>query len=499
MNPSLNEVEHKNPDLSDNADARNINEGEAMQLKKQKQMTMEFDVVNIPACGLDVHKDMIEACVISEDGERHLKTFDTMRKSLYALKDWIVSLNCFHVLMESTSVFWIPIFEILEEVTGMDVGVGNSRDMKKTPGRPKTDKEDSKWIARLCAVNFILKSFVVGRKFRELREFTRYHKKLVQERTREVNRIEKILQLNGFKLSSVLSDITGVSAMKLLKKLRDIGFVTLEDVIAARNSGVKATAEEIEYAINGKMKLTSRILLGKMLRRIEACDKDIAEVYGMMVEASKDYESEIKIIDSAPGLAELSAMYIIAEISTDLSSFKTANHITAWAGLAPKDDKSAGKSRSSKTKKANIYIKSILIECAWAAIKVRNTRLSNWYWTNVNRLGKKKAITAVARKLLVYIYAMLKSGEMYDDSLDVADTAQRKAQKLESARKLVDNQINIPNELNSRVPVDPSGIDTKAVSLEAKELSLKEAGPKVPRKRGRPKKSEQKPTEGNMA
>ena len=130
---------------------------------------------------------------------------------------------------------------------------------------------------------------------------------------------------------------------------------------------------------------------------------------------------------------------------------------------------------------------------------MRNTRLSNWYWTNVNRLGKKKAITAVARKLLVYIYAMLKSGEMYDDSLDVADTAQRKAQKLESARKLVDNQINIPNELNSRVSADPSDIGTTVISHEAKEMSFVEVEKKVPGKRGRPRKSEQKPTEGNMA
>ena len=205
-----------------------------------------FESINSPSCGLDVHKDKIEACVIDNEGEKHRKTFDTMRKSLYALRDWIVSLNCINVLMESTGVFWIPIYEILEEVKGMDVGVGNARSMKQVPGRPKTDKEDADWIARLCMVGFILKSFVVGRRFRELREYTRYHKKLVQERARQVNRIEKLLQMNGFKLSSVLSDIMGVSGMKLLKKLCDKGSVTLLEVKEALNGRVKKTAAEIE-------------------------------------------------------------------------------------------------------------------------------------------------------------------------------------------------------------------------------------------------------------
>ena len=365
-------------------------------------MTVGLEAIHVPACGLDVHKDMIEAAVVCEDGV-HQKTFGTMRRALYELKDWILSFNCFHVLMESTSVFWIPIFEILEEVTGMDVGVGNARDMRNAPGRPKDDKIDSRWIAKLCALGLVLKSFVVGRKFRELREYTRYHKKLVQDRARHKNRIEKLLQLNGFKLSSVLSDITCVSGLRLLKKLSEKGYVMLDEVKAARNRGCKHTAEEIEIAINGRMKPTSRVLLAKMLKRLDAHDMEINEIYDMMVKVSEPYIPQIRIIDSIPGLAELSAIYIIAEISTDMSSFKTSNHITAWAGLAPKDDKSAGKSKPSKTKKANNYIKSVLIECAWAAVNTRNTRLSNWFHSNEKRLGRKKAITAVARKLLVYI------------------------------------------------------------------------------------------------
>jgi transposase len=454
-----------------------------------------FESINSPSCGLDVHKDVIEACIIDEEGKKHRKTIDTMRKSLYALKDWILSFNCLHVLMESTSVYWIPIYEILEEVKGMDVGVGNARHMKQVPGRPATDKADADWISRLCMIGFILKSFVVGRKFRELKEYTRYHKKLVEERARHKNRIEKLLQINGFKLSSVLSDITGASGMKLLKKLRDKGSVTYIEVSEALHYRVKKSASEVESAINGQMKQTSRVLLGKMLAKLEACDKEIAEIYGMMVENSQEYRPQIEQLGGIPGIAEQSAIYLIAEISTEMSSFKTSRHIAAWAGLAPKISESGGKTKSSKTKKANIYVKSVLVECAWAAVRTRDTRLSNWYWRSVKRIGEKKAITAVARKLLVCIYAMLKSGEKYNDSLGVAGTAIQKAEKLGSARKIVEHRSIEANtqkhqdNIKQEAVVSSSLISqANAVVITATEDTVDDA-PAPPKKRGRPRKA----------
>jgi len=448
-----------------------------------------FKAINLPSCGLDIHKDIIEATVIDAEGKQHYKTFDTMRNSLYALRDWILSKKCFAVLMESTGVYWIPIYEILEEVNGMDVGLGNSSHMKNVPGRPKTDKEDSRWIARLCMMGLILKNFVVGREFRGLREITRYHKKLVQERARILNRIEKLLQLNGFKLSSVISKIDGVSGLRFLKKLQTQGFVTVQDVNQLRAHNLCAKSEDIERAINGNLKLISRLLLGKMLSRLETLDKEIAEIYDLMVEHSKNHASAISIIDSIPGLAELSAIYMIAEIGTDLSSFKSANHLTAWAGLAPKIKESAGKQKSSKTKKANVYVKSILVECAWGAVRTRNTRLSNWYWRNKNRLGEKTAITAVARKLLVYIYAMLNSGELYNDSLDVADTEIYKAQKLPSARKTVEHHTNNSNAKKQCANKTKSDLVNALPAAQAYQNSPNIAASEAtPRKRGRPRK-----------
>ena len=451
-----------------------------------------FEAMNSPSCGLDVHKDMIEACVIDGSGGKHRKTSGTMRQSLYALRDWILSLSCFHVLMESTGVYWIPVYEILEEAKGMDVGVGNAGKMKQAPGRPKTDKADADWIARLCMVGFILKSFVAGREYRELREYTRYHKKLVQERARQASQIEKLLQMNGFKLSSVLSDITGASGMKLLRVLCDKGSVTLAEVQGALHWRVKKSAQEIESAINGQIKQTSRLLLGKMLSRLERCEAEAAEIYKMMVGMSQSSRAQIEQLKGVPGIGELSAIYIIAEISADMSSFRTSRHIAAWAGLAPKDSGSAGRLKSSRTKKANAYVKSILTECAWAATRARGTRLSNWYWRNAKRLGDKKAITAVARKLLVYIYAMLKSGEPYDDSLDAADTEKREAWKLDSARKIVEHRSNgaaaqkHPGNMQQGAagPVSP----LLRPETGAQPAAGAPAPPGPPKKRGRPRK-----------
>jgi transposase len=440
-------------------------------MQETAEGTMQTTIPGVIACGLDVHRDKIDACVRIGDGSAEgkviIKTFSTMRKSLFELRDWIVSLNCYKVLMESTGVYWMPIYWILEEVEGMNVGIGNARDLKNAPGRPKTDREDAKWLSRLCMFGLVLKSFVVGRPFRALREYTRYHKKLVQERARQINRIEKLLQMNGFKLSSVLSDIKGASGIRILNKLAEKGELSVSDIQMELDKRCKCTPEEIESAINGVMKQTSCLLLKMQLQKLATCDKEIAEVYELMLHLSEEYTWAIRIIESISGMNTLSAVYITAEIGTDLAPFKNANYMAAWAGLAPKDNQSADKIRPSKTKKANQYVKSLMIQCAWAAIKKRDTRLSLWYWRNVARLGEKKAITAVARKLLCYIYAMLKSGELYDKSLDVAYAENSRAVKLDAAKKIVGSR-----KKDSR-PFDQSG-NSKDVKIAKVQNALHE-------------------------
>jgi len=470
--------------------------------------TMQTTIPGVIACGMDVHKDKIDACVRigdgSAEGEVIIRTFSTMRKSLFELRDWLVSLNCFKVLMESTGVFWMPIYWILEEVSGLNVGIGNSRELKNSPGRPKTDKEDAKWLSRLCMFGLVLKSFVVERPFRALREYTRYHKKLVQERARQINRIEKLLQMNGFKLSSVLSNITGVSGKRLLTKLADKGVLSVPDIKAELARGVKSTPEEIGNAINGAMKPSSRLLLKLQLKKLERCDMEIDEAYAQMLKLSEEHAGAVSIIESIPGMSTQSAIYVIAEIGTDLSAFKTANHLTAWAGLAPKDNKSADKVRPSKTKKASQYVKSLLIQCAWAATRTRGTRLSLWFWHNKPRLGDKKAITAVARKLLCYIYAMLKSGALYDESLDDAYADDIGAKKLDAARKIVGSRIGKDPPVDRRDSNDVADLvhgghgacDEQKLDARQTDSGGKQTkGMKspndtdAPKKRGRPKKT----------
>lgn len=475
-------------------------------MQKTSEGTMQTTIPGVIACGMDVHRDKIDACVRIGDGSAEgnviFKTFSTMRKSLFGLRDWLASLGCFKVLMESTGVYWMPVYNILEEVAGMNVGIGNSRDLKNSPGRPKTDKEDAKWLSRLCMFGLVLKSFVVERPFRALREYTRYHKKLVQERARQINRIEKLLQMNGFKLSSVLSDITGVSGRRILKKLVEKGKLSIFDIQIELDRRCKSTPEEIEIAINGIMKPTSRVLLRFQIKKLESCDNEIDEVYDLMLKLSDEYRGVIRIIESIPGMSTLSAIYILAEIGIDLSSFKTANHLAAWAGLAPKDNQSADKARPKKTKKANQYIKSMMIQCAWAAIKTRDTRLSLWYWRNMQRLGKKKAITAVARKLLCYIYAMLKTGALYDESLDVAYANIIKAKKLDAAQKIVGSRkVDNKNAAKSGNNVAQFATDQSSflaeqnlITKQVEGLKQSEGGiespskTESPKKKGRPKK-----------
>jgi transposase len=468
---------------------------------------MQTTIPGVVACGMDVHKDKIDACVRIGDGSAEgnviIKTFSTMRRTLFELRDWLVSLGCIKVLMESTGVYWMPVYCILEEVEGMNVGIGNSRDLKNSPGRPKTDREDAKWLSRLCMFGLVLKSFVVERPFRALREYTRYHKKLVQERARQKNRIEKLLQMNGFKLSSVLSDITGVSGIRILKKLVKKGELNVYDIEEELDRRCKSTPDEIEIAINGVMKPTSRLLLKFQIKKLESCSNEIDEVYDLMLQLSEEHSGAIKIIESIPGMSTQSAVYIIAEIGTDLSSFKTANHLTAWAGLAPKDNQSADKARPKKTKKANQYVRSLMIQCAWAAVKTRDTRVSLWYWRNVPRLGDKKAITAVARKLLCYIYAMLQAGTIYDKSLDVAYANNVRAKKLDAAQKIIgscksDAQAfgKSGNSKEARIDfgqdsiLEGSGlIDLGAASITQPENGIESPSKTAPqKKRGRPKK-----------
>jgi transposase len=393
------------------------------------------------SCGLDVHKDVIEACILISNGtgepERVAETFTAMRGDLYRLKDWLAVNGCANVAMESTGVYWKPVYEILEEADEINLCLVNAHHMRNVPGR-KNDKADAEWIASLFMCGLLDSSFVPEKGVRDLKEYTRYCVKLTQEKVRLVNRIEKLLQAHGFKLSSVLSSVVGVSGLRILEVLSECGSVSTADVRNSLARGVKKSADEIAYAINGELSQSSRALLRLMLDALHSYEVRLEVVRSGMQSVGEPYSSQIHLLSTIPGIDVLSASYIIGEIGVDMSRFrKGAASLANWAGLAPRDDESAGKIKSNKILKGNPYVKSILCQCAWAATRTRDTRPSNWYWRNVKRLGQKKAIIAVARKLLVYAFHMLSTGELYDTRLDAADTENLKAIKLASAKQQV--------------------------------------------------------------
>jgi transposase len=319
--------------------------------------------------------------------------------------------------MESTGVFPSALYDILEEA-GMNPIIGNARHIKNMPGRPKTDQGDSEWIAEVCSKGLVMPSFVAPKAIRELREYTRCRDKLVSDLVRAKNRVERTLELNGFKLSCTLSDIFGASGRSVLQKLCDKGELTVLDAAGSLRRNVKKSPEEIKDSIDGVMRESSRRLLAIQLGAVDRAAAAIEAHEAAMFQMAEPYAAYISLLTTIPGMGVRAAAAILAELSDSFDKFPSASKLTFWAGLAPSPKESAGKRKSAKTQKANKFVKSVLVECAWAAVKVKGTRFSMWHRRKERKLGRKKAIIGVARKLLACIYSMVKNGEFYNHSLD---------------------------------------------------------------------------------
>jgi len=315
-------------------------------------------------CGLDVHRDFIDACILIRKGRDdpeaiHMK-FSTMRGDLIKLRQWLEQHNCLNVAMESTGVYWWPVYTILEETEGMNLCVVNSKEAKNLPGR-KDDEDDAEWVASLFMCGLLHYSFIPPKGIRTLREVARLYKKQVGDRGRTLNRIGKLLQTHGFKLTSVLSNLDGVSAMRLLKKLSEDGEVSPALVKECLARGVKKSPEEIAYAINGKLHEPQQVLLRHLLSTLKYQTNQLEELNNQLQVVAMPYEANIKLLCTIPGVDWLSAIYIIAETGVDMSQFETKSHwqkkearLISWAGLCPRNDKSAGKVKSTKSIRATV-------------------------------------------------------------------------------------------------------------------------------------------------
>ena len=368
-----------------------------------------MEIVHQHCCGLDVHKNSITACFITPEG-KEVKTYSTMTDSLLELVDKICDTKCSGVAMESTSVYWKPIYNLLE---GLDIEtmVVNARHIKTVPGR-KTDVKDAEWIADLLQHGLLQGSFIPDRESRELREMVRYRKSLINERSRELNRIQKVLEGANVKLSSVVSDINGKSSLKIIDAMIK-GEENLDKLNDLANNKVKSKGDLLKRALKGLMGRHQQEMLALQTRHIEFLNSQIDDLNKGIHERMLPFAQALELVDTIPGVGTRTAQEVLAEIGTDMSRWPTAAHLVSWAGLSPGDNESAGKRKSSRTRKGNKHIRSALVEASKSVARSKGKYLCAKYSNIVSRRGKNKAAVAVAREILISIYHIIKNKQPY--------------------------------------------------------------------------------------
>ena len=383
-----------------------------------------MQVVYRRCCGIDVHKRTIVAC-LSIGGKRELREFGTTTSEIKVLANWLIESECEMIAMESTGVFWKPLYNLFE-LLGLEAIVVNASHMKALPGR-KTDAKDAEWISDLLRHGLLKASYIPNREQRELREIARYRKSLIEERSREINRLQKVLESANIKLDSVVKDINGKSARKLLDKIIANEAPDSEEVSAIIHGKLRPKLDRIMESIEGITTSLQRRLIAGIVDHIDDMTKRIADMDDLIREYMADYESAIEAIDALPGIARRSAEVIIAEIGSDMSRFPSAAHLCSWAGVAPGNNKSAGKSGSGKTTKGNKALKTVLTQCAKAAKNCKGSYFSAQYQRIAVRRGKNRATIAVAHSMLIAIYHVLKNGIPFHDlGSDYYDNFNRK-------------------------------------------------------------------------
>lgn len=406
-----------------------------------------MDVTYTHCAGLDVHKKTVVACCITTGpkGEKkvEIRTFGTMTADLLALLDWLSSLGITHVAMESTGEFWKPVYNILEG--NFELLVVNAKHIKNVPGR-KTDVKDAEWIADLLRHGLLRGSFIPPQAQRDLRDLTRQRTNLVQDRATVVNRLQKVCEWSNIKLSAVATDITGVSARAMLEAIL-AGRTEPQTLAELAKGRLRNKRSELERALNGIVRDHHRFMLAQHLAQIDFLDEQIAQYDGQIVEhmaqgipdspsqppstpdipdatsadvplppvAPITWEEAVVLLDTLPGVNRRGAEMLLAEIGADMSRFPSAAHLASWAKVAPGNNESAGKRFSGATGHGNRWLRTGIVQAAWAAVRVKKSYLSSFYHRLAARRGAKRAIFAVAHRMLISVYHMLTKREAYHD------------------------------------------------------------------------------------
>jgi transposase len=385
-----------------------------------------MDIIHERVAGLDVHKDTVVACARLASGSkatRECRTFETTTEGLVALLDWLISCGCSAVAMEATGVYWMPIWKILSD-GAFTLIVANAAHIKTVPGR-KTDMNDAMWIADLAAFGLIKASFVPDEDFQELRTLMRTRKQLVREQTSHVQRIQKTLTEANIRLDSVISDIMGRNGRRMIEAMI-AGMRDPRKLAALADNRLKAKPKELYDALHGRLTEHHRFLLQLHLGQWDTLDATIrdvdrevdARVSRMDAEVTADkanFSDLIDLLATIPGISRLSALAILSEIGIDMSRFATAGHLVAWAGMCPGQNESAGKRKRTRLRKGAPWLKTMLVQCAWAAKRKKDSYYKAQFFRLQSKRGPQKAICAVAASLLTAIYHMLKDGTVHQD------------------------------------------------------------------------------------
>lgn len=399
-----------------------------------------MEVVHERCAGLDVHKKTVTACRIIphqiEGWQREIRTFKTMTADLLDLADWLASAGITHVAIESTGVYWKPIFNILE--SQFQVLLTNAQHVKYVPGH-KTDVKDAQWLAELLQHGLLKASFIPSAPQRALRDLVRYRTQLIQERSREINRLQKVLEDSNLKIGSVVSDVLGASSRDMLTAI--IGGQQDPSLLAQFARGrMRSKIAELQEALSGRVHDQHRLLLRIHFERIDELASKVETLSQEIAKLTPDFDTkdEIERLDEIPGVGLQVAEGILAELGTDMTRFPSANHAVSWAGLAPGKNESAGRNRSSRTTKGNKHLKSLLVQAAHTVARSKDNYLGALFRRIAAKRGKKRAAVAVARSILVIVYHLLKQGSRYFelgadyfDRLNQQRTTQRLVKRLE--------------------------------------------------------------------
>jgi transposase len=366
-------------------------------------------------CGLDVHQGSVVACLLSgaadQKPRKEIRRYGTTRRDLEEMRAWLMAAGCTQVAMESTGVYWQPIYSVLDGHFALVVG--NAHHIKNVPGR-KTDVKDCEWIADLARHGLIAPSFVPPAPIRELRDLTRYRRKLSEAGASERNRLLKLLETANIKLAGVASDVFGVSGRGMLRALI-AGQASPQEMAQLARGRLRRKLPELERALDGSVQEHHRFLLARQLQRIEAIEADLTALDARLRERLAPYQLSLALLMQIPGVDWVIAATIIAEIGVDMSVFLSAAHLAAWAGVCPGNHESAGKRRHGRSRRGNVHLKTALVTAAVSAEKKRGSYLGVKYRRLSARRGPMRAALAIAHKILIAVYRMLATGADYKD------------------------------------------------------------------------------------